>query len=252
MKKINYLLLSVIAIGTIVISCKKNDDNNVVTPTRIKTITIGSNSDTFTYDSQNRILTEKPNGNIKTVYLYKGSDSVIILSVNLNTNDTSRSGNYKINANGVATQQVQSGNVTNFVYDANNYKIFSSNINSVTYADSFYVSSGNITQQISKYNSGISSTRTVIDYTLDSKKNTITNETNGKSFLGKSNANLITSDRRITTDFGICIIPPCLPPTITESNFNYTYEFDSNNRVTKQIKTNQVNSSTVVTTYTYY
>lgn len=252
MKKLSFISILICSLVIFTIGCKKDATNSV---TRIKYVINNTNDTTkYTYDNENRILTEQFNSsNTITYYFYKGSDSIILSNISISTNDTIRIGYYKLNANGVATDYSNPGfNNMQFVYNSDNYKIFESG-SALFYSssDSFNITNNNVTSSVLKSNTIGSSSRTVNTYTLDSRTNTITNDAIGSSFLGKSNANLITALNEVKTSTSTLCIPSCTP-TVEVKNYSYTYEFDTENRVTRMIQTNLSNSSTVSTRYVYY
>lgn len=109
--------------------------------------------------------------------------------------------------------------VVTYAYDNNNYKIqeiFTESGNSDT--TSYTISNGNTISTITSW-------YTSTNQFLTDKTNTIGFENMGISFWGKQDKNLISSN---TTDYGTG------PQTDT-----YTYEYDSNGRVTKM--TNSAN-----------
>jgi hypothetical protein len=95
-----------------------------------------------------------------------------------------------------------------------------------------------LTSQIEKSSIGSYYTYTN-EYYLD-KKNTLGNESRGSSFLGKSDKNLIKKQTIAYTS-----------NSLTDTYiFDFTYEFDKNDNVTKKISTDKY-GTTYWDSYTY-
>jgi hypothetical protein len=76
------------------------------------------------------------------------------------------------------------------------------------------------------------------------KTNSVTNETMGMTFLGKSSKNLLSTLKTHAVY--------TFPVSSADSIFNYTYEYNSNGWVTKMIRTPVPSGAATSETYTYY
>jgi hypothetical protein len=254
--KIKDTILFAFAMVLLITGCKKNDStNSTITPSasKLKTLTALPSGDvsTFYYDSIGRIkkVTTTATSNYLS-YVYKGADSIIVFSSN--GTDSLRVGAYKLNGIGLAITNSAPSNTVTYTYDVNGYET-NATTNSIlgSVADTFVISGNNITE----HKTGASSpalfttvnTQQVYTY-LTSKTNTVSNANRGMSFLGKSSANPVNTEtfhsRTVVT------IPP--GTTTADETYNYSYDYDSNNRITKMTKTAVSNSAVTSETYTYY
>jgi hypothetical protein len=206
--------------------CKKDDNNTTPDNTdstktpKIKTLTyVLSNgndvTETYVYDEQGRIITKTFSGSSSNVISYSyNTNSIIMYNDRDKTTHT-----FELNSNGYATSE-KITDAQNNVLSSDNYT-YDSDGHLTTDGEFTYTwSGGNL---VSKTNSNGSRKYTY----FSDKTNTIGNQNRGISFLGVDSKNLISSN--IYND------------DITNTQ-NYSYEYDSLNRVTK------LNSNT----YTYY
>ena len=209
-------------------ACNKKTENNTSALTgKMKTTTqvSGSTTQTFTfiYDDQGRISTLENTVDGKEVFTYTTAQ-VTQWHYNLGATTPSDTTIYYLDAAGLATH-TSKGDTYQFNTDRRmTYETMGTDTSIYTYTN------GNFTTR--QYHSG--STSGVATYThLADKLETRNN--NGFDFLGKHNTNLIN----VETD------------TQSGGTFttNYTYEYDSNGKITKETTTGASNQ---VLTYTYY
>jgi hypothetical protein len=186
--------------------------------------------------------------NYDTVYYI--ADSIIYYHVD-STGDRLRLNAYTLNAQGVAINANQNV-LTNetYKYNADGF-MTNKNLISLLVAsnDSMVINNNNVVQIHSSTNGFLGNTQNIKEFTFNDKINTLTNDAFGVQYLGKSSNNLILTEKS-TFGTSACPLPTCTTPIII--NYKYTYEYDSNNWVTKVTKSNIADSSTTITTYTYY
>ncbi|MDB5226428.1 MAG: hypothetical protein JWN78_621 [Bacteroidota bacterium] len=256
--KIKYTILFAFAAVLSITGCKKTDSTNTtVTPTgaKLKTVTMlpSGSVTTFYYDSLNRISKVTTSGTVfYQSFVYKGSDSVIVFSSN--GTDSGSVNAYKLNGVGLAVNNTSSAGPTTFTYtyDVNGFQTYSTaNTVAGSSADTFLISGNNITEHRGS-TSNVLTTNTIrvkqVYTFLTDKTNTIGNANKGMSFLGKSSSNLINTEAYHYSS--TTIIPPST--TTSDETYNYTYEYDSNSRVTKRTQTAVSTGTPIVENYTYY
>lgn len=213
MKNINLLLLLTLLIS--VAGCKKDDDDKDNTPgglAKVKTYTLATTNGTpvtytYTYNSDGKLASELTDVNSGVYYSYSGNK---ITTTDLN-GDTLFV--YTTNSDGYIVIGVDPANTYTYEYNAD-WNMTNNNGNMATWGDGNRLTANN----------GVN----VYTYYTD-KTNTVGNENKGQKYFGVDSKNLVH--------------------TLTFSNFStttYTYEFDTQNRVTKRL------SSNTTETYTYY
>jgi hypothetical protein len=205
------------------VDCGNSCNTCTASAFRIKTITYFDGSvSAYSYDNQGRVtslaITSTTSGNSNQQYTY-GTNSVTQILQDGSTI------NYTLNSNGYATSQVFKDNIGAVIFSLNNTydnegHLLSSGSNgggtiTNTWTDGNLTSDNNFGGQTYTY--------------LSTKDNTIGNENKGMKFLGKDSKNL----RSTSTSYG--------------STTTFTYEYDSQNRVTKQM-----NGGLDAIVYTYY
>lgn len=145
-------------------------------------------------------------------------------------NSAAQTTTYTLDAVGNATAYTNSTDLGFFEYTDGYLAHSSYSLQNFTFDQNFSFQNGN--QIAGSDSQGNSYT---YEYYSD-KSSTISLINKGFTAFGKQNKHLIK--KSVQTNFG----------TATETN--YSYEFDSRNRVTKQIETTEVD--TLTTTYTYY
>lgn len=252
-RKTKYTILFAIAIVLLTISCKKNDTGSVVTPQpKLKSVTMLPSGTiiSYFYDSLGRISKISTTGASNyNSYVYKGIDSIIVYSSN--GTDSSRTDAYKLNGIGLVVADITPTASATYTYDINGYLTYINTSSTLGNAKDTFIISGN---NISEHRSGGTSIFNTFNlrqaYTsLSGKSNTVSNETRGMSFFGKSIANPVSAE----TYHSVTSVSFPVPGTTTsDDSFTYVYEYDTRGWITKMTKT-AVTSSTVTTeTYTYY
>jgi hypothetical protein len=231
--KFIYFVTAFIFGMVLISSCKKDDDESTIQfdkYPRIKSIqNLGANRYTnyYEYDSKGRLIKLNLDGYTQKIEYFDSYLKYIFLDSNLAPMITYT--NY-LNSKGL---MVQSSGME-YTYDSNGYCITSFNY-PMNVSVKNTIKSGNISESIT---ANINyATFSISIYEYSPKNNTIGNENKGQCYLGKQNINL--------TSRQINISAPNLPDTT-----NYSYEFDSKDRVIKQIETHSGNINT--TLYTYY
>lgn len=256
--KIKYTILLAFAAVLSITGCKKTDsDNTTITPVgaKLKSVTLlpSGTVTTYYYDSLNRIAKVTTSGTVfYQSFVYKGSDSIIVFSSN--GTDSGRISAYKLNGVGLVVNNTSAVGPTTYTYayDINGYPTYSTaNTVAGSAADTFVTTGNNITEHRSSTSNVITTNtmrlKQVYTYLTD-KTNTIGNSNKGMGFLGKSSANLIGTETYHTSS--VTIIPPST--TTSDETYNYSYEYDSNNRVTKRTQTAVSTGTPIVENYTYY
>ncbi|HEX2935655.1 MAG TPA: hypothetical protein VHO72_09915 [Bacteroidales bacterium] len=240
---IKKLTLCTLVLLAFVYSCKKDEEtenpateNVPLIATRAITYPGSSNVDStyYVYDSQGRYAGYYDNHKQRVDITYSGSN-VIYKAYDDNTlkyTDT-----YTLNAQGMATQLVRTGAVSGtekYIYNNANQLTHSVSMFYGSHDTTFYSYEGdNFTQSITRYEENSVVTRDTIRFEYYTDKVSTVNPANyGATFMGPSSKNLIRKK------------------TMRQIIRDYTYEFDSQNRV---IKETSANGDNVVNTvhYTY-
>lgn len=236
---IKKLTLGTLVLLAFVYSCKKDEDTEnpaketvPLIATRAITYPGSSSVDStyYLYDSQGRYAGYYNNHKQRVDITYSGS-SVVYKAYNENTlkyTDT-----YTLNAQGMASQLVRTGVVSG------TEKYFYNNANQLTHSISifngntdtiFYSYEGdNFTQSITRYEESSVVTRDTVRFEYYTDKISTVNPANyGATFMGPRSKNLIRKKtmRQIISD--------------------YTYEFDSQDRVIKETSANGDNVVNII------
>lgn len=244
--------ICILSIGFLALSsCKKDDENGTESLPLIATETSDGITSTFSYIN-GRLDKIVDNDNFKTTFTYETSK--VTVSEFESDGTLSYSEIYTLNSKGLAISSTsagkkkKSGNITadrlmlkncasttaTYEYDANGY------MTKVTMSDGSTTSSSTLVITDGNPTSGTATSEgftfnMLFAYFTD-KTNTIGQENEGITFLGKQSKNLLKS---ATVSF-----------IGYSSSTNYVYEYDSKNRVTKQTETDSDGNS-YMTTYTY-
>lgn len=220
--------------------CKK--DNNTASPHtgKIKSMgylntgTNGTTMSNITYDSQDRIVgtVNIPDG--YDSFVYQGNRILLLYYEDVNnlsaplTIDT-----FTLNAQGYLSNGSIANGITR-TFDANGYVLTETkNSNTASPITTTHVySNGN--EQSASYTDGGGQLHTYT-YQYNTHAETHGHNAAGSPYWGKDNANLIS--RVIQNDGGTDLIT------------DYTYEYDTQGRVTKETQVGYLNQTT---TYTYY
>jgi hypothetical protein len=256
MKRIIIIAFAIINL----VACKKENGNNPTsTNYLIKTTQgfTGNNTtpdyiDSFFYDSNNQLINfSHVFGNSRNYFTVNYlTDSITITGYNAaNPNNFSMSEKHLLYSNGLARKSINyfNNSISSFVennYDADGY--VSSGLSTPEFGSPLYftytISNGNTIKKLFSATLSTLTDTVFIEFDL-SKQNTIGNYNFGKSYLGKSDINLIMKEtRRINS--------------ITSSLTTYYYIFDDKNRVIEKVTTkttyNPATSTTRKIKYTYY
>lgn len=240
-------LLLVLLIGIIVIpSCKKDKTNPELSVPRILKQNIQSGQYnyimTFQYDDSFRATKiVQLNGTYKT---YDYVDTTVTVKAYNSTGTALISiETYILNSKGLAKSMLGTGSYKTtgtwsekYEYDNNGYltkEVFTSTLET-GHTAIYSIKDGNMITEAFFYSGQYDST--FYEFST-ATKNTIGNENMGLSFLGKQNINLFNLMNEKSSTHGT-------------SPYTYTYEFDSQNRVSKLVREGEGNS-TVTSTYTY-
>lgn len=265
MKKIIILTLTIISI----IACKKENTTTENTPLYlIKTITVFNNNgfsttyiDSFYYDAQNRLTNQlHKDGSSRHLNTYHYfTDSITLTGYNAaNPSNIVRLEKHLLLANGLASKSILynyngmnyvANNITDNIY--NNEKYVSNGttvdyfLGTNVYNFTNIISNGNITKTTKTYTTSSKLDTTFYEFDL-AHLNTLGNENYGKSFLGKSNKNLVTKETHKTNGD-------------TKEISLFSYKFDDKDRVVEETKTTtRYNNGTMLPAYinrtnvTYY
>jgi len=199
--------------------CKKSSSPNGLIATYTQVISDnGVNTTTvytFSYDGQNRLTEYQATGKVPITFAYSSGQVTQTQGTSITI--------YSLNSQGLATSDNQ-GNT--YVYDNNGYLTAQTNTAQGTSA-TYTISNGDVLSEVST-SAGVT---TNYAYTFLS---TADYRSNGTSFLGKSNVNLVNSETISN------------PGT---STYTFSYTFDSKGRVqTQQVVSN---GETITDTYTY-
>ena len=226
MTRLNFVILF-LSIIFILIDCKK-DNTTSIDVSKVKSI-ISSSSDTtlFTYDSTRRLISlirKDSSGTFYESFNYLNSKTVIMRDSD--NHEPVKIETFTLNSDGYAIKAVISGrfNATFlFSYDSNNFPVNKS--------ETLTVKDGNVVKRVNG--------NEIIVREFYTDKIMINS---GISFLGKIDKNILKQE---TTSVNNELIV----------KITYVYDFDSNNRVSKEISTqtdNSGNNSITYRLYTYY
>jgi hypothetical protein len=237
--KLNKTMLVALLTGMALCGCQKDDDapsnenggTGVKGTPLIAKMTVhdgkGVRTSSHTYDSKGRMISynwdvvEASNYFKSATLSY--SESKIVEKITLGDNSTLTI-ELNLNGKGLAVSFVTkdvNGNIlytSECDYDIDGYLVHKKDVDkkgNYECSYSYTVENGNVVKMVRASNSGSAETETYTYYT--DKPNTVGNENNGAFCCGKQSKNLVKSK----TNGG---------HTVT-----YTYEFDSKNRVTKQL-----------------
>jgi len=160
-------------------------------------------------------------------YEYKGSDSIIIYGDHIS--DSTRIEVYAVGMNGYISKRITTP-TQQYSYNTSGHLVLTDqgtdgNISWIVNGD------GNATRRILvPFYPGASDTTT---YTFLTSTNFANNTATGQSFFGKSNTNLVNTE----SVSGLYFDPLFIGLASHSITFSYSYEFDSEGRVTKQTKT---------------
>jgi hypothetical protein len=237
MKKI---ILSVAVLAMVLVGCKKEEtkpsdsSSSSSTPKILKetmysitndTIISDSSITVYAYDSKGRLISRSGKFS-KDTYEYNSANLITQTSTNTYSdpyNNVSQPYTFKyiLDAKGLYTKGVYGKEFKDTMYVSYSADGFmkSYKIGEKTYESNVEIKDGNIIKQ----------DNSTFEYYLD-KTSTIRNVNRGINFYGKDSKNLVKSVKNTSID-----------PTLGSGISEYTYEFDSKNRVIKSTRT-QVNS----------
>lgn len=197
-------------------ACKKDEDNEV--SKMIKTVTEEGITTTYTYDDQNRLVKAvSTNGEVSDVTY--STNLVTVVSDGETTY-------YNLNSAGQAISTSSGNGTTYYAYNSDGTMRFEAFEMDTTY---YTWANGNITSTLSN------NLTTTYTYYTD-QENTLSNTNVGLPYLDATSKDLLKS----TTCVG------CFYTT------DVTYDFDSENRVTKRTETSTPGPIVNEATYTYY
>ena len=238
-KVLLFVLLSLLIVFS---ACDKSEDvepgNNIPL---IKTITYYSDgvfwySKTFEYNQSGKLTKETYDD--ETYYTYSYETGKIIKKKYNKESSLTSTDTLLLNKEGLLISEGK----TTYEYDTNGYLVKSTapfEPPSNYFITSYKISNGNIAQKTISYSPVIK--KGTYKYLAD--KNTIGNENMGKPWLGKQDKNLPSEDYWVST----------VEYQTWESTMYYTYEMDSENRVTKKTGNQDTRDGReYYITYTYY
>ena len=245
MKKNSLFVLLLIMIT--ISACKKEDE---IVSHLVKTITVGSTTSTFTYDSQKRVTQINVSNNKRYEFAYFNNDSIIRYDYDgatylgriwfLFDANGRNSTTFKLYSSG--TQLTHDFNSSGEMY----YLTLSSSSQT---RDSLIHTNKNVTTVIHEV-SAATETREIITIQYNDKPNTLNRTSFGMQFLpsfyySTLNVNSLAYIYN-TTNQNLAIKEG--------DNITYTYEFDSKDRITKRIKRNTASfiEPIYVEEFTYY
>ena len=243
MKKIIFLTLTTISL----LACQKDKSANTspVTPTpKIKTYSIGSDDVSYTYDTQGRLLTRiSVAGNWKYAYTYSTNsvkqdyyNGAIIKNTYI----------FDLNDDGYVTKELltfpATGNYqTNYTYTANKQiatMVSSNSLNTKTNTQTNFYTGTTLDSSHLTYSYNSDKYRYIYSYYTD-KTNSIGNKNSGHLFYPDNASFPLKQGKYIFS------------ATNTQID-DYTYSFDTQNRITKRTITTAGNSTPSVNNITYY
>jgi len=255
MRKVNFLFVGLLFV--FITSCKKNDNYRIVNilDGKIKTVS-GIGYTEFYYYNQDGIIDKTGhNTDSSYFYYYKKDDTIFLTSDTINyvRNPLLIYDNKKyILENGLAIVKTGSEEIYYYQYNTFNFLANSKNVTDYYWKNSACIyESENLLQTFDTTFYNLLSPDVVsidsIVYLYDlNKLNSLSNENFGMPFLGKSSKNLVIETINYYSNYREYY------PNIKRDTFitNYSYQFDSNDRVIQ--RTTTTNSYSVVENYTYY
>ncbi len=245
------LILSVLFLSVVIYSCKKNNTDTAVpgvTIPKVKSYSIGGDNVIYTYDAQKRIISRvNATSNWKYEYSY-GTNTV---SENYYVGTTlSTTKLYDLNADGLVTKEsytLPAASVpykTIYSYNANKQvativKSNTLNTNTTTETNFYTASTLDSTQTTFSYNNDLY--RFWYTYYTD-KTNSIGYKNQGYLFWAETAAMPLKKQTSIFRTNGI----------FNTQVDDYTYLFDTENRITKRTITTAGGGGTSVNDITYY
>ena len=247
-------ILPILCLSFAILSCKKNN-NDTVTPiilpapiVKVKNFTLGSDNVTYTYDMQGRLLARV---NTASNWKYEYSFNATTTTENYFVGTTlSTTKIYDLNADGLVIKESFS-----FPAGSTPYKsIYSYNANKqvATLVKSNSLNTNSTTENYFYTGNTLDSSRTTFSFNNDlyrfwysyftDKPNSIAYKNQGYLFYAEMASNPI---KKVTSIFR------------TSGNFNiqvddYTYTFDTENKITRRIITTAGGGGTSVNDITYY
>jgi YD repeat-containing protein len=243
MKKI--ILFTLITISLAACQKNKSDDNIPVAPTpKIKTYSIGTSDVAYSYDTQGRLLTRiSVAGDWKYVYTYSTNSvkedyytGAIITTTRV----------YDLNADGYVIKEVLTfpvtGNYqTNYTYTANKQiatMVSSNSLNTKTNTQTNFYTGTTLDSSHLTYSYNTDKYRYIYSYYTD-KKNSIGYKNSGHLFYPEDASFPLKQAKYIFS------------ATNTQID-DYTYSFDTQNRITKRTITTAGSSTPSINVITYY
>jgi YD repeat-containing protein len=240
------LLLSV----TFIFSCKKFKDPEISYLVKTKTSAQTGNTETYTYDSENRIIriTNSNNTNF-TTFSYIADTVFEYAHYN---DDSTISSKYLLNPKKLKAEWLQPYfdriiccESDKFEYDnADFLKYYTFSETDYSTNDTLENNGTNITQRKGAFSGLIGYGNFTTIYSYYDNSSTISNKNFGEPFLGKDYENLLKSETTSSTNLFQ------VPVTTVTTVKNYTYDFDNYGRVAAQYAI--TDASTIKTTFTYY
>ncbi|MBP8114905.1 MAG: hypothetical protein KAY50_06075 [Chitinophagaceae bacterium] len=241
----NSILFTLITISMAACQKDKSGNTTLVAPTpQIKTYSIGTSDVTYSYDTQGRLLTRiSVIGNWKYVYTYSTNSVKEDYYTGAIITGTK---NIDLNADGFLTKELRTfpatGNYqTNYTYTANKQiaTIVSSNsLNTNTNIQTKFYTGTTLDSSHLTYSYNTDKYRYIYTYYTD-KTNSIGNKNSGRLFYPED------------ANFPLKQVKYIFSPANIQID-DYTYSFDSQNRITKRTITTAGSSTPSVNDITYY
>jgi len=240
------LLLSV----TFIFSCKKFKDPEISYLVKTKTSSQTGNTETYTYDSENRII-RITNSTSSTFTTFEYVNDSVFQYHYKEDSTFDINAKYLFNSKKLQIEKLQLSpwvlmdEQERFSYDATDFlETYFYSVTDYTTNDTLFNDGANFTQRRGSAYGLAGNWTFTTTYTYFTNTNTIGNENFGKPFLGKSSANIVKSETQTTVNHFT------IPETTTTSVIDFTYDFDNYGRVAAQYAT--TDASTIKTTFTYY
>jgi hypothetical protein len=245
------LMLSVLFLSVVIFSCKKNNTDTAVPGKaipKVKTYTIGGDNITYTYDAQGRITTRV---NITSNWKYQYNYTANTATENYYVGTTlSTIKLYDLNAEGLVTKEsytlpaASAPYKTIYTYNANKQvttavKSNSLNTNTTTETNFYTGTTLDSSQTTFSYNNDLY--RYWYTYYTD-KTNSIAHKNQGYLFWAETAAMPLKKQTSIFRTNGI----------FNTQVDDYTYTFDTENRITKRTIITAGGGGTSVNDITYY
>jgi hypothetical protein len=232
----NLLMVLPFTVLSLMVACKKDAHQDPIKPLapRIKTVSFDNDLRTYTYDSKGRVT--------KIVFSLYGRDeysytNTAITRTHYDLADTVTSAYvYKLDAKGMAIG-FTSTSTPDYIYamsytaagelSTNNEIHSKAGQPDRSWDKTYYYTNNNLDSVATAYNDG-TNTSTVKDYFDEyytDKVNTIGNDNYGQAWLGASSRNALKAARDIGSD-----------NTGFQPQTTYQYEYDSQSRITKQLR----------------